>query len=92
MHGNTAIPAIEFGEDNDYNAIFSLLHLANKALSLPADEGVTYNFHLADGTILTGTYADNEDDRIVIALHSEGCATGERITVEFDLVERIVYA
>lgn len=91
MHNNTAIPTIEFGDGNDYGSLFSLLHLANKGLGFPQGGGITYDFHLTGGNIITGTYFGDDGDNIIIALHNVGDDTGERVTVDFDEVERIVY-
>ena len=99
MHKNTAIPAIEFGEDTDYDSLYSVLYLINKGLNAgraATGWGLTFDFHLADGQVITGTYlssndSDEEGEWLTIALHKGGIPTGTRTTVPTDKIERIVY-
>ena len=90
---------IEFPEAD---GVISVLLYANKGLAATSvhtrdGDGVTYDFFLRDGTVVTGTfYAEGWDEErgeatLVIATHEHGSPDGGRDTVLLSEVERIVY-
>lgn len=89
-------PVIMF---DDPDGLVSVLTYANLGLAtkgwLRDGDGLTYDFHLADGAVVNGTFhhEDHNGDApvIVIATHQHGSPDGGRVEVPLHKITRIVY-
>ncbi len=99
MRNNTAIPTIEFGPGTDYDALYTVLFQANAGLygeeKASEGHGLTWAFHMEDGSIIIGTFKSNgyqgDVDYTVIAVHDHGSPNGEMVAVKTDDIVKLTY-
>lgn len=75
------MPSITFSDDADYDGLFTLLS------RLPC----VFDFVLADGTVHTGTFRDNDGDDLVVTLYEDGRPSGRIAQFHTDQLVTAVY-
>lgn len=93
----TAMPTITFGPDTDTDSLYSLLHYANVGLRVKDSNhrGMTFDFLLTDGGIITGSYVAHGVvdgvDSITINIHEDGYFEDDTITIPTALIYSLTY-